>query len=97
MNHRTRVTAKEIAEDLSHCVDIAVPPRGLGWRLAAMYDFMPAIEYRRSVGMASVVLFAGALRIAPWLMRLHRNSQETRKRVLRRGPLDGMDCPREFS
>jgi hypothetical protein len=39
MNHRTRVTAKEIAEDLSHCVDIAVPPRGLGWRLAAMYDF----------------------------------------------------------
>jgi hypothetical protein len=26
-------------EDFAHCVDIAVPPRGLGWRLAAMYDF----------------------------------------------------------
>jgi hypothetical protein len=37
--NRIYQTAKEIEEDFPYCVDIAVPPRGLGWRLAAMYDF----------------------------------------------------------
>jgi hypothetical protein len=32
-------TAKEVEENFPYCVDIVVPPRGLGWRLAAMYDF----------------------------------------------------------
>jgi hypothetical protein len=46
--------------------------------------FMPAIEYRLSVGTASVVLFAGGLLIAPWLTPLHRNSQGTRSQIFRR-------------
>ena len=37
--HRTRRTAKEVEQDFPHFVDIAVPPSGLGSKLAAMYDF----------------------------------------------------------
>jgi hypothetical protein len=35
----SRKTAKEVEEDFPHFVDIAVPPGGLGSKLAAMYDF----------------------------------------------------------
>ena len=36
---KNRKTAKEVEEDFPHFVDIAVPPDGLGSKLAAMYDF----------------------------------------------------------
>ena len=34
-----RQSAKAVEQDFPHVVDIAVPPRGLGPRLNAMYDF----------------------------------------------------------
>lgn len=39
MVKRTRQIAKEVEQDFPHFVDIAVPPSGLGSKLAAMYDF----------------------------------------------------------
>jgi hypothetical protein len=39
MVKRTRRIAKEVEQDFPHFVDIAVPPSGLGSKLAAMYDF----------------------------------------------------------
>jgi hypothetical protein len=50
--HRARQTAKEIEQDFPHFVDVAVPPGGLGPKLAAMYDFhaLHRISPRRGHG-----------------------------------------------
>jgi hypothetical protein len=65
MVKRTRKIAKEVEEDFPHFVDIAVPPGGLGSKLAAMYDFHARHRISLSVvtvgSMKRVGLCAGAL------------------------------------
>jgi hypothetical protein len=39
MRHKGRPSAQTLARDYPHCVEIEVPPGGLGKRLDAMHDF----------------------------------------------------------
>lgn len=37
--YKGRASAKAVERDFPHCVDVAVPPGGVGKKLDAMYDF----------------------------------------------------------